>query len=435
LAALLYPKKQDNVNNLRYNTFVSAICLETSVPSRKIRNVIKVRLYPSKSQIKKLDFALDTCRLVYNSLLNDRKYQYEVNKISVTRYDQQAYLPVWKKSHPELSEVYAQVLQDVVHRVDLAFKAFFDQVKKGDTPGFPRMKGDSYDSLTYTQKVSFKIGVSSIHLAKIGQVKAKIHRKPWGEVKNCTIRRINSKWFACLCQEIESEPLSVSDKKIGMDAGLNTFLAFSDGTFVDNTLASAQRRLDKNKRGAKRKKCKKVVSRIHERIRNRRHNFLHQTARQIVNEFGVIALEKLNVKNMSKSPAPKPDTENPGDFLPNGASQKAGLNKSVLDASWSMFRSIITTKAESAGREVIAVNPAWTSQDCSVCGYRPDGKDGRTKKTLKDRWHFCPNCSASLDRDTNAAINILHLAIGQKPLWDYKASVKSVEAPCFSNGE
>lgn len=118
----------------------------------------------------------------------------------------------------------------------------------------------------------------------------------------------------------------------------------------------------------------------------------------------MIAVEKLAVRNMSKSPAPKQDAET-GDYLPNGASQKAGLNKSILDAAWSQFRSILTTKAESACREVVAVRPAYTSQRCSGCGYT-------APKTLKERWHLCPMCGTSLDRDTNAAVNILALALG-----------------------
>ena len=132
------------------------------------------------------------------------------------------------------------------------------------------------------------------------------------------------------------------------------------------------------------------MSRIHERIKNRRHDFVHQTARRLVNRYGVIAVEKLNVKNM----------------LGNHC-----LAESISDAAWSMFRSVLTQKAESAAREVIAVNPAYTSQDCSVCGYRPDGLEGRTKKKLSDRWHNCPMCAASLDRDTNAAVNVLNLAL------------------------
>jgi len=381
------------------------------------RNCLKIRLYPDRAQERELETTLETCRLVYNSLVNDRKFQYDIAQVSVGRYTQQAYLPKWKKNHPELKVVYSQVLQDVVHRVELAFKAFFERAAKGEKPGFPRFKGTGqYDSITFTQNDSFKVGDSTVRLAKIGQVKAKVHRKPWGELKTCTVRRINGKWFACICQGVEPEPLPPSAEAVGVDVGLKTFAAFSNGEgdnfFIENprffrkdekALAKAQRKLSKQRRGSKeRKKARKVVSRIHERIRNRRHDFCHQNARRIVNRFGVIAVEKLSVKNML-------------------GNQKIShcLAKSIADASWSQFRSILTSKAESAGREVIAVNPAYTSQDCSGCGYRPDGLEGRTKKKLSDRWHLCPMCGLSVDRDTNAAVNILTL--GQQSLASVKA--------------
>ena len=366
------------------------------------RSCLKIRLYPTRIQARELEAALETCRLVYNSLVNDRKFQYDTASVSVGYFTQKAYLPTWKQSHPELKEVYSQVLQDVAHRVHLAFDAFFDRVKKGDTPGFPRVKGvGQYDSITYTQGKNFKVGDSIIEFPKLGKVKAKLHRKPWGEIKNCTIRRINGKWFASFCQEIEAEPLPPSEEAVGIDVGLKTFAALSNGEFIENprffrkeekALAKAQRKLSKQKRGSReRRKARKVVSRIHERIRNKRHDFCHQTARRIVNRFGIIAVEKLSVKNML------------GNYC---------LAKSISDASWSQFRSILTSKAESAGREIIAINPAYTSQDCSGCGYRPDGLEGRTKKKLSDRWHLCPMCGLSVDRDTNAAINIL--ALGQQ---------------------
>ena len=365
------------------------------------RSCLKIRLYPDRAQARELETTLETCRQVYNSLVNDRKFQYDTAKVSVGYFTQKAYLPAWKKDHPELKEVYSQVLQDVAHRVHLAFDAFFDRVKKGDTPGFPRVKGaGQYDSITYTQGKNFKIGDSTIEFPKLGKIKAKLHRKPWGEVKNCTIRRINGKWFASLCQEVEADHLPFSDEAIGIDVGLKTFAAFSNGEFIDNprffrkeekSLAKAQRKLSKQKCGSReRKKARKVVARIHERIRNRRHDFCHQNARRIVDRFGIIAVEKLSVKNM----------------LGNHC-----LAKSIADASWSMFRSILTSKAENAGREIIAVDPRYTSQDCSGCGYRPDGLEGRTKKRLSDRWHLCPMCGLSVDRDTNAAVNIL--AVGQ----------------------
>ena len=373
------------------------------------RSCLKIRLYPDRAQERELEATLETCRLVYNSLANDRKFQYDTAKVSVSYFTQKAYLPTWKKGHPELKAVYSQVLQDVVHRVHLAFDAFFDRVKKGKKPGSPRLKGEGrYDSITYTQNDSFQVGDSTIRLAKIGQVKAKLHRKPWGELKTCTVRRINGKWFACLCQEIEPEPLPLCTEAVGIDVGLKTFAALSNGESIDDprffrkdekALAKAQRKLSKQKRGSReRKKARKVVSRIHERIRNRRHDFCHQSARRIVNRFGIIAVEKLSIQNM----------------LGNHC-----LAKSIADAPWSQFRSVLTSKAESAMREVIAVDPRYTSQDCSGCGYRPDGLEGRTKKKLSDRWHLCPMCGLSVDRDTNAAVNILTL--GQQSVASVKA--------------
>ncbi len=394
----------------------------------------KFRLFPSKTQETALSETLAVCRLVYNSLLHERTAIHEKSKHqqglkSPTYYTQAPAITRWKKDHAELKTVHSQVLQNVAIRVELAFQAFFRRVKAGETPGYPRLKGhDQYDSITYPGS-GFKIGEASVWLSLFGrqvQVKAKLHRPIVGKVKTCTVRRYGKKWFVCFATEQKDDFLPKSHEAIGLDAGLNSFLALSNGEFVDNprffrrdekALAKAGRKQAKTKkRSRERRKANKVLSRIHERIRNRRRDFVHQTARRLVNRYGVIAVEKLNVKNM----------------LGNHC-----LAKSISDASWSMFRIVLTHKAESAGRdangtvlrEIFAVNPAYTSQNCSACGYRPDGREGRTKKKLSDRWHHCPMCSASLDRDTNAAVNILNLAKGQKPQWDYIVSVKPVEAP------
>jgi putative transposase len=335
-----------------------------------------------------------------------------------------------KSSLSTAKSVYSQVLQNVAVRVDLAFRAFFQRVKEGKTPGFPRLKGKGqYESITYPQS-GFKIGDSTVSISMFGkpvQIKAKLHRPIVGRVKTCTVRRYGHKWFVCFSVEQEDDFLPKSADAIGLDAGLNSFMALSNGEFIENprffrkdekALAKAGRKQAKTKRrSAARRKANKVLSRIHERIRNRRHDFVHQTARRLVNRFGVIAVEKLNVKGMVKNHC---------------------LAKSISDASWSMFRTVLTHKAESAGREVIAVNPSCTSQDCSVCGYRPDGLEGRTKKKLSDRWHNCPMCTASLDRDTNAAVNILALAQNTKPKNHNGITlcqVTPVEAPQFIDGE
>ena len=381
---------------------------------------LKYRLCPTKAQETVLDRTLLTCRDVYNSLLNERKHDYETKGTSPSRYEQQKHFPAWSKEFSEIGNVFSQVLQNVAVRLDRAFKAFFRRVEAGETPGFPRVKGNGYDSFTYPQ-AGFKVHEQALYLSKIGMVKAILHRRVEGRVKTCTVRRQAGKWYVCFAVEVQTEPLPPSEEKVGLDVGLKTFAALSNGEFVENprffrrdekALAKAQRKADKFKHAtgkeqkAPRRKANKVVSRIHERIRNRRHDFVHQTARRLVNRFGFLAVEKLNIKNMSKRPAPKPDLANDGEFLPNGASQKAGLNKSMGDAAWGMFRSVLASKAESAGRKYVEVNPAYTSQTCSGCGTR-------IKKTLKERVHFCPVCGLCLDRDTNSAINILEIGMGQ----------------------
>lgn len=352
---------------------------------------LRYRLYPTKAQASQLAWTLETCHQVYNSLVNDRKFQYEVSGKAPSWIEQKRSITAWKPSHPELSDVYSQVLQDVSKRVDLAFQAFFRRVKDGETPGYPRIKGDRYDSFTYPQS-GFAVHESSVYLSKIGQVKAKLHRSIVGRIKTCTVRRQAGKWFVCFACEYTPEPLPLSDLAVGIDVGLTHFAALSDGTFIDNprffrkdedALAKAQRKVEKQKRGtAQRRKAKRVVSRIHERIRNRRHNFVHQESRKIVNRFGLIAVEKLNIKGMVRNHC---------------------LAKSISDAAWGMFLSVTKSKAECAvTREFKEPNPNGTSQECSGCG-------GIVKKSLAVRVHYCPGCGLRLDRDTNAAINILNL--------------------------
>ena len=377
----------------------------------------KFRLYPSKAQETALNETLTVCRLVYNSMVHERTVVHERGEKPPTFYTQVPALAQWKTDHPELKTVHSQVLQNVGRRVELAFQAFFRRIKAGETPGYPRLKGkEQYDSIAYPQG-PFRIGASTVALPKIGQIKAKLHRAIVAEVKTYTVRRYGHKWFVCFSAEQEDSPLPACTDTIGLDAGLTSFMALSNGEFIDNprffhrdekALAKAGRRQAKTKkRSLARRKANKVLSRIHERIRNRRHDFVHQTARRLVNRFGVIAVEKLDVKNM----------------LGNHC-----LAKSISDASWSVFRFVsvslfvLTDKAESAGRKVVAVDPRYTLQDCHACGYR-------AKKKLSERWHHCPMCGASLDRDTNAAINILNLCR------TIPSQGEPVEAPGFSRRE
>ena len=421
------------------------------------QTAVKFRLYPTRAQETLLEETFSTCREVYNSFLHWRKYDYEVQGASPSYYTQKKALPVWKESYPELSDVHSQVLQNVCKRVDLAYQSYFDRladyqrreaqgrlkITSGEVekcPGPPRPKGKGvYDSITYAQASSFTVGEDSLSFSKLATIKAILHREIPGTPKTCTLRRQSGKWFATISCEVEQVLLPFSEKSVGLDVGLETFATFSDDTpSIENprffrtdqkALAKANRKFDEVKhkhRSRPRRKARKAVGRLHERIRNRRHNFHHQEARKIVDVYGIITVEDLNIANMSKSPAPKRDAET-GKYLPNGHAAKAGLNKSILDAGWYSFRMILKSKAESAGREFYEINPAYTSQDCANCGHRPPKEE---RKKLSDRWHKCPKCGYSVHRDKNSAVLQDKIGVGL-----HTVRHRPIEAPAFTPGE
>ena len=238
---------------------------------------------------------------------------------------------------------------------------------------------------------------------------------------------INRRLSLCGRAIIPNSPLST--RKCCRMYPVESILPMSPALIAWQAAGCAQRKFDKVKnkrRSPPRRKAKRTVGRIHERIRNRRHNFHHQEARKIVDVYGIITVEDLNIAHMSKSPAPKLDAET-GKYLPNGHAAKAGLNKSILDAGWYSFRMILKSKAESAGREFYEINPAYTSQDCANCGHRPP-KKGRKK--LSDRWHKCPKCGYSVPRDKNSAVLQDKIGVGL-----HTVRHRPREAPAFTPGE
>jgi putative transposase len=372
----------------------------------------KYALYPTKRQQTLLSNTLEECRWLYNHFLEERKNSWEQKKKGINYHTQSVSIVKLKQNRQSLSNVYSQVLQNVAVRIDLAFKAFFRRVKAGERPGYPRFRGKGwYDSITYPQ-TGFKIENNRLNLSKIGTIKIKIHRPLDGTVKNCTIRRQAGKWYVCFVCKTEPKPLKKSKKSIGIDVGINSFATLSNGEKIDNpcffktdqkALAKAQRKLSKQKKDSpERKKTKKVVSRIHERITNRRNNFCHQESRKIVNRFGIICIEDLSINKMKEN-------------------NFRSINRNIDDVAWGQFAQYLSYKAESADRRLIRVNPAFTSQDCSGCGYRQ-------VKKLSDYVHHCPNCNLTLDRDLNASINIL--ALGLKSI-----GIQSIEAPDFGRRE
>jgi putative transposase len=354
----------------------------------------KFRLNPTRHQRSLLNNTLELCRWVYNETLATRKNAWELEKKSVSCYDTIKMLPGWKKEKPELSQVYSQVLQEVCKRVDLAFQAFFRRAKSGEKPGYPRFRGYGwYDSFTYSQ-TGFTLCDKGLLLSKIGGIKIVQHRPIEGKIKTLNIRRdVVGNWYACFSCEVEPEPIPESKKVVGVDVGLESFATLSTGEKIDNPrffrrdeneLAKAQRKLSKAEKGTpERAKRRLAVCHIHQRISNRRKDFAHKFARQLVNEYGIIALEKLNGKGML---------------------QNHCLAKSISDAAWNQFAQYTQYKAENAGRECVLVDPRNTSKKCSRCGTL-------VEKFLSERVHSCPVCGLQIDRDENAAINILALGL------------------------
>lgn len=362
-----------------------------------MRKTFRYRIFPSKSQTTKFEQTLDGCRWLYNHFLEERKNAWETEKKSISRYDQVNSIPKLKKEHPFLSGVFSQTLQEVAVRLDLAFRAFFRRCKSGENPGYPRFRGKfRYDSFTYPQ-AGFKLLKNVVQLSKIGGVKIKLHRPIEGQIKTCTVcRSATGKWYVTFSCVIDHTPSTKAvEPSIGIDMGLASFATFSDGCKVDNprffkheekNLAKAQRKLSKQAKGSEfRAKARKVVSRIHERIAWKRENFAHQEARKIVDRFNTVAVEDLAINNIKKD-------------------NFRCINKSIGDVAWRQFLQFISFKAEWAGNKCIQVNPAFTSQTCSSCG-------NRHKLELSDRVYHCPCCNLSLDRDLNAAINILGLGL------------------------
>ena len=377
-----------------------------------MRKMFQYRIYPTKKQETRLNEILEECRWLYNHLLAKRKQAYEQDALSLSLYQQQATFPILKTERPSLATVHSQVLQNVAVRLDLAMKAFFRRVKAhAEEPGFPRFKGKNrYDSITYPQS-GFKMdGQGKLSASGIGHLKIVLHRPIKGKIKTLTIRKSSTgKWYASFSVECEPERLPEIPTLVGIDVGLKTFATLSNADEIANprffrkeekSLAKVQRKHSQLAKGTpQRRKHRKAVARVHERIAFRRDNFTHQESRKVVNSYGVICVEDLHVNRLTHNHC---------------------LAKSIHDASWSEFFSKLSCKAEEAGRRYVAVNPAYTSQDCSRCQHRQI-------MPLSERTYHCPCCLLSIDRDLNAALNILAVGLHSLGL--------SLEAPAFMRGE
>lgn len=298
-----------------------------------------------------LQRTLNACRWVYNQVLETRKEAWEQRQESLSRYETVKMLPGWKAEHPFLKDAYSQVLQEVCTRVDLAFHAFFRRVKAGEEPGYPRFKGKyRYDSFTCPQSGFQLLENGHLRLSKIGEVKIKVHRAPEGACKTLTIRRDRlGNWYACFSCIVEPRPLPPTDKVVGVDLGLTTFAMLSNGQKIARQRWMKRDTKDIARLQRKKEKFPKGSSGRRKVVRALQHAY-----------------------------------------------QRAANRR----CDFAHFVRFTTYKAEEAGRSVALVDPRGTTQQCADCGQV-------VPKDLSVRKHECPYCGLSLDRDHNAAINIL----------------------------
>jgi putative transposase len=361
-----------------------------------MKKAFQFRIYPNKNQEVTLNRTLSTCRHLYNNSLSERKRESELNELKrsfgvfpwgkpqwMNYYDQAGELTATKT--PYQKEVFSQVLQNTLKRVDRSFKNFFNGF------GYPRFQGrDRYNSFTYPQS-GFGLEDGKLNLSKIGNIRIILHREIEGKIKTCTIKKDIDQWYVSFSCEIDVPIIPVEIKtKTGIDVGLSSLITMSNGTKIEppqflreseEKLTKEQKRLSRKKlRSNNRNKQRIIVSKVHRRIKNQRKDFNQKLSTNLVKKYDWIVFEDLQIKNMV---------------------QNHHLAKSISDAGWYQLMQFTKSKAECAGKIVEFVNPAGTSQNCSCC-HNPVPKD------LAIRVHCCPFCGLVLDRDHNAAINILN---------------------------
>ena len=371
---------------------------------RIIHKTFKYRIYPTKAQRTQLENTLLLCCELYNAALQERRDAWRINHESVNFAVQSAQLPDIKEGRQELNSVYSQVLQDVLHRVDKTFKAFFGRVKQKEKVGYPRFRSRSrYGSFTYPQ-LGFSIQGSRLSMAKIGKVKIKLHRAIEGKIKTVTIKREAGRFYACFAVECEVKPQPSVTQSVGIDVGLSTFATLSDGTPIENPryqreaqarIRRAQRKVARRKKGShRRRKAILELQRAFAHVRQQRADFHHKESRKLINKYGLITVENLNIRGLARGL----------------------LAKSVTDAGWSAFIAKLCEKAAEAARTIVKVDPRGTSQRC------PCGAD--VPKTLTDRWHRCESCGLFVSRDHASALEILRLGLSLQDItWPVAACV------------
>ncbi|NET08355.1 MAG: transposase [Symploca sp. SIO2B6] len=374
---------------------------------------ITFKLYPSKSQSKKMHYWRKLHKDLYNACVEHRKTSYKKFGKSVSYYDQQNCLPEFKECFPEYKELGSHALQDTVKRVDFAFRRFF-KLKSS----YPKFKSSrKYKGWTYPCKSGWQAGTNGkngyLKITNLGNIRMRGQARDWGTPKTCTIIFKQGKWYASIAVDCVPTRYQTDTGAIGLDLGTHQAIADSNGDVVDNPkfLKIAQGRINKiaktscrkrpPKRGVKAsrrwKKANRAIAKIQAKVARQRQDWQHKVSAQIVSCNSLVATEKLNLKGMTRKSKGK------------NKRQKSGLNRSLLDVSIGSLKDLIKYKVTEAGGFYIEVptKKVKPSQTCPNCGYQK-------KKTLAERVHHCDKCSYQCDRDVAAAMVMLNYARGME---------------------
>jgi putative transposase len=362
--------------------------------SESLHKTFKYKLKPTLEQERELARVLGHCRWLYNTALEQRITAWQRCHVSVSRYEQEAELKAIRAEFSEYAAIHSHILQDVLARLDKTYQAFFRRIQRGEKAGFPRFKGaNRFHSFTYKEFGNgARLDNGFLVLSKIGRIAVRWSRPIEGMPKTVTISREADGWYVAIsCADVPVLPLPSTSQETGIDLGIEAFATLAKGERIFNpgwyrkaerALKTAQRRVSRRTKGShRRKKAITLLAKAHQHVQRQRADFHHKKALELVRAYDTIYYEDLQTANMVKN---------------------HHLAKSISDAGWAQFVSILTFKAASAGKRVQAVNPAFTSQRCSGCGVL-------VRKGLSARWHACPECGTSLHRDHNAALNILRL--------------------------
>jgi putative transposase len=375
------------------------------------RKTSKEKLRPTPTQERELECVLRCCRTLYNTALEQRITAWQRCHVSVTRSQQEAELKDIRADFPDSAALHSHVLQDVLARRDKTSHAFFRRLANGEKPGFPRFQGrDRYHSFTYKEYGNgARLENGSLILSKIGRSAVRWSRPVEGTIKTVTVCKEADGWYVCCSgAQVPTQPWAQTGQETGSDVGLTVLLITADGHIVEpprhsctaeKHLKKAQRRVARRKKGStRRRKAVASGAKTQQHVRRQRRALHHTTALALLRQYDTLSVEAIQPANLSRRPEPRPDGN--GGYAHNGATRKAGLNKSSQDAGWCHFLSILAYKAACAGKRVEPVNPAYTSQECSGCGER-------IQISLSVRTHVCTTCGLILDRDANAAKNIV----------------------------